>query len=212
MSTRAYREHLAAHPGRPIVEGESMYEGITTVEPVARRCADATIVRQVAYRAFQSGCCGYTYGAQGCWNNAWDYGDEATMWGDLPWYEGIDLEGAVHLGHLRRFYETFDWPSLRPDPEIFTTTSGVNERFYRPEVTADSARLTVLAYFGETYRNDEGVASLTGLPASSYLLRWFDPRLGEWLPALTSQTVDGRLALPPTPREGSDWMLAVTAA
>ena len=212
LSTRAYHDHRTAHPGRPLVEGESLYEGITTVEPVGRRTATATMVRQVAYRAIQSGCCGYTYGAQGCWNNAWDDGDLATAWGDLPWHQGVDLEGATHLGHLRRFYESLDWTVLRPAPHLFTTTSGIDATFYRPEVSADPQRRTAVVYFGETYRN-EGSAALTGLDATAvYHQRWCDPRSGTWLPGPQAVTpANGLIAIPDTPENNSDWLLVLTA-
>ena len=210
MSPRLYAEHLATHPCRPLVEGESMYEGITTVEPVARRTATATIVRQIAYRAIQSGCCGYTYGAQGCWNGAWDHEDTATSWGNLPWYEGVELPGGTQMGYLRRFYESLPWWSLRPDDETFATTSGENDAFYRPAVSADPSRRTIVAYFGETYRNDGGRSSFTGVDAGAYRLRWFDPRTGEWTDADTASVEEGALDLPPLPHDGADWVLVAT--
>lgn len=207
MSPRAYAEHFAEHPGRPLVEGESMYEGITTVEAVGRRTATATIVRQVAYRAIQSGCCGYTYGAQGCWNGAWDAEDTATSWGDLPWHEGVELPGGAQMGHLRRFYESLPWWTLRPADGLFATTSGENDRFYRPLVTADETRRTLVAYFGETYRNDEGTASLGRVADAGYALRWFDPRAGEWHDAGAVRAERGSIPLPALPYDGADWLL-----
>jgi len=116
LGTTHYRDHIAAHPGVPLVEGESLYEGLTTVEKSGRRTVTDTMVRQAAWRAIQSGCCGYTYGAQGCCNGAWDTQDMATTWGSLPWYDGIDLPGANQMGHLGRFYASRDWPALRPAP------------------------------------------------------------------------------------------------
>lgn len=77
MSASHYAEHFAQFPDTPVVEGESMYEGLISVEPISRRPVTDTIVRQIAYRAVQSGCCGYTYGAQGCWNGAWNHDTDA---------------------------------------------------------------------------------------------------------------------------------------
>jgi Protein of unknown function (DUF4038)/Domain of unknown function (DUF5060)/Putative collagen-binding domain of a collagenase len=211
LGTDAYRKHRAAYPGRPIVEGESLYEGITTMEPVGRRTATAMMVRQVAYRAILSGCCGYSYGAQGCWNNSWEYGDAATVWGDLPWYEGVDLEGGSQLGHLRWFFESVGWTKLRPAPEVFETKTGIAERYFPPAISADEDRETVIVYFGDNYRSHEGVATLVGLRNHRYHVRWFDPRVGNWLDDGVRATPHaGRLALPPTPGDGVDWVLAVT--
>ena len=208
MDPRAYREHLSRYPSTPLVEGESMYEGITTVEPVARRPATDTIVRQVAYRAFQSGCCGYTYGAQGCWNNAWEYRDSSSLWGDLPWHAGIDLPGAEQLGHLRRFYEAAGWSQFAPVDDIIDVGDPFNE-FYRPLVTATPDRRHAIVYFGETFRSSALAASLVDVPAGEYRRRWWDPVHGGFVADSRTHVEAGRLLLPPTPESGRDWILLV---
>jgi hypothetical protein len=206
MGTSHYGQHIATHPNRPLVEGESMYEGLTSVEYTGRRTVTDTMVRHVAYRAIQSGCCGYTYGAQGCWNAAWDREDGVSMWGDLPWHEGIDLPGAQQLGHLRRFYESLGWTALRPDPGAFVTENPFNAGLYRPDVTADADRRTVVAFLAETYRRGGGNASLVGLAETAYRLQWFDPRTGRFrLVADRALPVDGALSVPDKP-DDADWL------
>jgi hypothetical protein len=210
MSHRVYGEHLRAHGPRPLVEGESMYEGITTVEPLQRRTATDTMVRQIAYRAIQSGCCGYTYGAQGCWDNVWDEREEGTMWGRLPWFEGIDLPGGTQMGYLRRFYESLPWWTLRPDGTSFTTTDGENALFYPPAVSSDPDRCHIVVFFGETHR-DGGVEHLTGLSHQRYRVRWFDPRCGAWVHEEESRVEEGRILLPAQPDPSLDWVLVASA-
>lgn len=211
MRSAHYEEYFARAPETPIVEGESMYEGLTSVEYAGRRTVTDTMVRHVAYRAIQSGCCGYSYGAQGCWNGAWDAEDMSTLWGNLPWYEGVDLPGAEQLGHLRRFYEGLPWAGLRPAPELFSTGDVFNARLFRPLVTADDATRTVVAYFSETYRRGTGSASLVALKAGGYRLRWFDPRTGRYETILSGvAATEGRIALPDTPSD-SDWILLAQA-
>lgn len=210
MSPNAYREHLLRHRRRPLVEGESMYEGITTVEPLQRRTATDTMVRHVAYRAIQSGCCGYTYGAQGCWDNVWDASSGGTMWGSTPWFEGVDLPGAEQMGHLRRFYESMPWWTLQPDDETFSTTDGENALFYPPRVSADRERRHVVVYYGETHR-DGGEEYLSGLLPTRYALRWYDPRSGTWTQEDEGRAHEGRLRLPAQPDPTLDWVLAATA-
>jgi hypothetical protein len=51
-----YQEYFAAHSETPLVEGESLCEGLITVESAGRRPLTDTMVRQSAYRAMQSGC------------------------------------------------------------------------------------------------------------------------------------------------------------
>ena len=212
LSSDHYRDHLAAHPGTPLVEGESMYEGLISVEYAARRTVTDTMVRQVAYRAIQAGCCGYTYGAQGCWNAAWDRDHGATMWGDLPWYEGIDLPGADQLGHFRRFYEAIAWHRLRPAPQCFHSDDVFNTAIYPPAVTADPERRTIVMFFAETYRNDSAGAWVEGLADVPYDVRWFDPRSGVFTDAARAiQPDEARIALPSKP-DGQDWVLLVRSA
>ena len=211
MRADHYADYLAAHPGTPLVEGESMYEGLHSVEYVGRRPVTDTMVRHVAYRALQSGCCGYTYGAQGCWNAAWNREDGDSFWGDLPWYEGIDLPGADQLSHLRRFYELVGWTRLRPFMACFRSEYVFNNTIYAPLVTADPDMDTVVIFFGETYRTAAGSAALSLLKETSYALRWFDPRTGHFtVIEAQAHPVDGALPLPPKP-DGRDWVFLAEA-
>jgi len=211
LDTAHYRDYFAAHPGTPLVEGESLYEGLVTMESTGRRPVTDTMMRQAAYRAIQSGCCGYTYGAQGCWNAAWNRDDRATIWGDLPWYEGIDLPGGNQLGHLRRFYESLPWTRLRPAPECFTSESVFNSTIYAPQVTVDPETETVVIFFGETYRNGDGAAAISGLQDNPYTMKWFDPRTGQsHLIDDRAIPIDGTLPIPVKPDE-RDWVLYAQA-
>ncbi|NEN04951.1 DUF4038 domain-containing protein [Diaminobutyricibacter tongyongensis] len=209
MSSEHWTDHLAAHPGKPLIEGESFYEGLTSVEPNGRRPVTDTMVRQVAYRAFQSGCSGYTYGAQGSWNGAWDSESGKSMWGDLPWHEGVDLPGAEQMGFLRRFYESVDWTSLSPAPELYSTESWINSTMYRPHVASNATRDIISVYFGETYRHDDGDAAVEVSDEGTYRVEWFDPRTGTFESVYDAERAENRrlgLPCPPTP---GDWALLI---
>lgn len=207
-----YRDHLSRHPGTPLVEGESMYEGLLSVEYSGRRPVTDTMVRQIAYRAIQSGCCGYCYGAQGCWNAAWDRGDGKTMWGDLPWYDGVDLPGAEQMGHLRRFYERVGWQRLRPFAACVSSEYALNNTVYAPHVTASTEMDTVVIYFGEIFRSEEGETTLSLLRNGPYTLQWFDPRTGSYsIAEQRAQPTRGSLTLPCKP-DGRDWILIAQSA
>jgi hypothetical protein len=208
LSTAHYRDYFAAHPGTPLVEGESLYEGLTSVEYAGRRMVTDTMVRHVAYRAIQSGCCGYSYGAQGCWN-ASDDRDDVAGWGSLPWYEGVDLPGGEQMGHLRRFYGELPWTELRPT-DCFRSSSATNDLFYPPEVTATPDRSTVVVFLSENYRRGEGQAQVLGVPDAEYAIRWFNPRRGTWHDAAPTVPTAGRLNVPDKP-DNRDWLLVLRA-
>lgn len=209
MSSTHWTDHLASRPGKPLIEGESFYEGLTSVEPTGRRPVTATMVRQVAYRAIQSGCSGYTYGGQGCWNGVWDDSEPPSMWGAGTWASGVDLPGAAQVGHLRAFYTSLDWTALRAAPEMFRTGFWTNEYFYAPLVTADAERATVVAYFGETYRHDDDQSAIIGLAATPYRVDWYDPRTGAWIDVAMGEMPErGAISIPRPPADG-DWVLVL---
>ncbi|WP_052226509.1 apiosidase-like domain-containing protein [Microbacterium mangrovi] len=211
MRAHHWADHLAAHPGRPMVEGEAFYEGLRSVEYTGRRVVTDVMVRQVAYRAIQSGCCGYSYGAQGCWNGAWDDAEAQMMWGELPWYEGVDLAGAGQLGYLRRLYESLNWWELRPAHDLLLPSSSINSTFFPPLVTADEERRTILVYFAEAHRWGANAGTLRGLQSTAYRLEWFDPRTaGRSIVLDATPEADGTLIIPGPPG-GDDWILIARA-
>jgi len=210
MASSHWSEHLAAFPGKPLIEGEAFYEGLTSVEPTGRRRVTDTMVRQVAYRAMQSGCCGFSYGGQGCWNGAWDTETSASMWGELAWFEGVELQGATQMGHMRRFYESLEWTALSPASDVYDSRSWVNSSVYRPHVSATPARETLVVYFGETYRWDEPAGRLQGLPLQRFDGEWFDPRTADRITAFEDELpVDGAIDIPQAP-SSADWILLVS--
>ncbi len=109
--TKTYLDAYARQPVRPVIEGECDYEGIAAF-------TDADI-RNVAYRAIQSGTCGYTYGSQGLWYPTQNEEDKKTdNWGTpLVWWKALRRPGAVQLGYLRQLYASLDWWKLQPTPD-----------------------------------------------------------------------------------------------
>lgn len=162
-----YRRIYAEQPNLPVVEGEVTYEGIFGF-------SDA-VVRRNAYKALQSGCCGFTYGAQGLWYPTQDEADDKFKeWGATkPWWLAMRLPGAAQLRHLRDLYESADWPALEPcDAAEFVETSR--------ECFAKTDDHTIVLYISA------GEGSVTLKPAG-YTITRFDPRTGE---VNTSQALD----------------------
>ncbi len=185
---------------KPLIEGEANYEGFVrkTFE------ANAAAVRRSACTAIQSGCCGFTYGAQGLYAGVLDHNRPLTtaQWGPvLTWEEGLALPGGAQLQHLRACYESVAWWKLEPalaavEPpgDVLVKADGVN---------------TLLLYFPAGAKVSPS-ASLVRMPeGGSYLAEWFDLRTGKGAKLEVALTVkNDRLPLPHRPDE-QDWMLVL---
>ena len=219
-----YKDFIAAHPGKPFVEAECMYDGIQSNEAYAPRYVTPLIVRRPAYLCFQSGGCGYSYGANGVWELQYeaDTGAWGETWGSMAWYDGLELPGGDCMRILRDFYESVGWWKLRPIDEKITlyggfssieapsTFNSVELRMRAtPAFTADAEMRTVVGYYKPTCRNR---VKIRGLTAGSYTAKWFDPANGE--SALISCDVrpeDGAWMAPSKPGGREDRLLVLTA-
>lgn len=188
-----YATHRAAHPAKPFVEAEAMYEQVLTLEANGRRQATPALVRRAAYLAMQCGACGYTYGAQGMWHLQWDEPrpDEPSLgFGSFPpWYKAIDFPGADHMTIFRDFYESVGWHRLSPLPPacLAARANGIDVgqlgegglfAKYAPYVLADEEMSTVVAYYTDTNRT--AAAGFKTLSRSCYTAQWFDPATGRY--------------------------------
>lgn len=204
-----YREFFSEHAGKPFVEGESFYEGCSTLEEHGSRPVTPDMVRRVAYLVMQLGGCGYTYGAQGVWDCVWDetyFDDPASdvavgMFnrGHRTWKDGIDAPGAVQLGFWKRFYEDVRFWELAPYAE-----PGANPARWRkqPMVTVSERGDRLVAYYTEAARKP---LTVEGLEPGEWTWRWFDPRTGVWGDPV-SVALDGTWTLPTRP-DWQDWAL-----
>ncbi len=214
---KVYKDHFQKYPLTPFVEGEALYDGLTTIEDLERREVTARMVRIAAYTAMQSGACGYTYGAQGCWNAQWGPVDSEdphafTFWGSYPWYEGIFREGANSMKIMRDFYESIGWHRLSPmyncvELHNLETSEQLLIRS-TPPVMTDPETDVVTAYYKT---NAKDALRLKGLSKSFYKMQWFNPEEGTYMEISEKEkTVNGSLEIPAKPDE-KDWMLLLTA-
>ncbi|AEB07715.1 hypothetical protein Corgl_1616 [Coriobacterium glomerans PW2] len=202
-----YADFFADHPRKPFVEGEALYELCSTLEEMGcRKCTD-DMLRRVAYMTIQMGGCGYTYGAQGIWDNVWEKPAEPdpmmaifNRFG-VTWAEAVDAPGAAQMGYMRRFYEENRFWELvpyhmgAPEGNLFAKK--------RPLATVSSDLARIIAYYGDTARKGlviDGVAE-----GSIYRMRWFDPRTGVYRDGECAPATSGSVELPVKPDLG-DWL------
>ncbi len=181
MSPMMYKELREMYAGHPVIEGETTYEGIWSRELVPR-FVDADTFRRTSYLIMQMGGAGTTYGANGVWELQWEAGEGGIGWGDMAWYDGLELPGADQMTVLRDFYESVDWGTLSPLGEDRFTTGG---GFFGADLTGarsvyalgNDQMTTVVLYYQPT---SMPIYTITGLTAEKYALYEVNTETGEW--------------------------------
>lgn len=213
MHYNMYADFREKHPACPLVESEGYYEGATTNEIYARVVTPA-MLRRLAYTAMQCGGCGYTYGCNGIWELQWEAGIGGIGWGDMAWWDGLDLPGADQMTLFRAFYEGVGWHRLRPVNFLLRQRKAINQQLdllWQPLFTADDDLKTIVGYFSESNMK---TFTITTLPYKSYLVRWFDPATGAYQTVCEdARPVEGCWGLPMNPeaRTRTDAVLVMTA-
>lgn len=214
ISVRDFYDYRLTHPDKPFVEGESLYEFCSTLEENGSRLCTADMVRRVAYTAIQSGACGYTYGAQGIWDNVWEKPETPDPFNTfnrfgIPWYEAVDGIGAVQMGYMRKFYEEEHFETLKPIASSSISPFGISAEIdmFSPLATADIDRKHILVYYNEHTR---GGCRIEVPHNMAFHASWFNPQNGE-------RTEHGALLKPadglldcPGRTGGGDWVLVLS--
>ncbi|HPA16820.1 MAG TPA: DUF4038 domain-containing protein [Verrucomicrobiae bacterium] len=197
-----YRSVCAREPSKPVIEGEMNYEGFsrTNAPPLT---IDAAVIRMSAYGAVQSGCAGYSYGAQGLYAHITNpkLPGPTARWGPvLTWDQALELEGARHLAHLSGLYRSLSWWRLRPLPKAVDDSDAALAK-------TDGDGLCLI-YFLPSPKPRPAPSRLIGFgkPGISLTAQWFDPRTGQTTIAFPPAWDDNGLDLPPRP-DIQDWIL-----
>jgi hypothetical protein len=185
LNSTMYSEYRSMFPTMPLVESESLYEGIQSGESNGPRTVTPAMLRRIAYLCIQNGGCGYTYGACGIWELQWvAAGPDSfwSRWGSLAWFDGLELPGTNQLTILRDFYESVGWHRLRPVPELVTPSRQARNPELRvrnaPSFKADDDMRTIIGYYPST---SAAPVTIRTMSAQSYTARWFNPENGDYL-------------------------------
>ena len=204
-----YRTYWKEHGTKPFIEGESLYEYCSTLEENGTRLCTDAMLRRVAYMAVQTGGCGYTYGAQGIWDNIWEVSDinpdfNAFNKFGITWAKAIDGPGGAQMGYLKRFYEEHHFEEMVPyDPaEAEESISPFVNKLATATISRDKTR--ALIYYGAM---DGTSTPLAGLCDGIYAISWFDPRTGQTEKAEIQVEVRGKSCIMPKKPAAGDWML-----
>ncbi len=175
--------------------------------------------RAQGWISFLSGFCGYGYGAIDMWLYLSNYdvkrdshdGVEKITVADkaVHWSTAIEFPSAIQMGHMKKFFTSFDWWRLAP-------ILGEKNGDFLPKCDAWHAAKTdgAARKFAFYFHSRDAKNLLTGAITSArggrtYTARWFDTSSGEWSkPVKLARGKGGECALPPKP-DARDWALLV---
>ncbi|WP_246222509.1 DUF4038 domain-containing protein [Phytoactinopolyspora limicola] len=109
-SVGALHEALAHEPTKPVINGESCYEGIAGSSWQETQ-------RFLFWTHMLSGAAGHSYGAHGIW--AFNTPDLPGLFSGLAptWKDAAEFPGAAQLGVGRRLLLELPWHAFKPHPE-----------------------------------------------------------------------------------------------
>ena len=197
------QDYWLTAPAKPAVHYEPPYENFWT---------DAAGERTRAYTAFLSGFCGFGYGVAGIWDDTYSlppHRDSGTAYDPNPklWSDGLARASGDQMTYMERFFTGLEWWKLTPrfDVRSWGRFADANQT----RVASDGWKTVVVLFFSK----GTATGTLRGLnPNTRYTARWYDPRVGAFLPALdgVAPSADGEWTLPPRPDDG-DWVLLAQA-
>jgi len=165
----------------PFVLGESQYEGTGKIE---NDMGEPQIIRRQAYWTMLCGGAGAAYGS-----DLWGFPDN--------WREIMKYPGAYQMGYFRKFFDQISWWTLVPDVRHQAVVAGYGDWSGPDFVTTafSSDKRLMVSYIPQLTSITVDFSFLTG---NSFKVRFFDPRKGEFIKALTvTEKSVRRLISPP---------------
>lgn len=209
LSINDYKSFLKQYGNKPFIEGEALYEFCSTLEENGVRMCTDDMLRRVAYLTMQVGGCGYTYGAQGIWDNVWEKGQSNMMAifnrYDITWYEAIDGPGGYQMGLMKKFYEEQRFWEMYP---YIISEENMNDPFGKkmPIITVSKDKKRWILYYPETIRRS---SKIKGLNNEVYTMQWFNPRTGLYDEKVNEFKVENNTWEIPVKPDLKDWCLVL---
>ena len=201
----------------PWLEAEAKYEDIWEI-PTAQ-------TREIAYLAIMNGSFGYSYGAEGGWQDTWNSQDTYQTYDRLPtpWYKALNkVVGAEQMTHMKAFFTSLPWWKMELDTtSVKWSAERDDASVLKPTVNTAEDNAYVAIYYPLNDRSTnydvypDATGTLTGLdPSRTYTAKWFDTQSGKY--TLISSSVraaaDGSYVLPkPENISTNDCVFVMTA-
>ena len=194
-----------ANPVHPIINLEPNYENHMNFNSHLR--FDAHAVRRAAYWSLLcSPPAGVTYGAHGIWS--WETRPAVPMNHPdtgvaQPWFDAIHLPGSSNMKYLYELFTSLSWWTLLPVPALIVDQPGDRDAATFVAAARSQKRDWALLYFpvGQTVhlKVDELM--------SPNLVRWFNPRSGQWSGTSSLPTQESTIS----PPDNQDWIAWIGA-
>jgi hypothetical protein len=180
-------------PAKPMIDGESFYEGHPLCMDPSRGYSTAQQVRNGWYNSTFGGGAGVAYGHHSVWQ-MYQPGRNGVNGPLKYWHEALDEEAAADAVHLRTLLESRPVWSRIPDGGSGSGSAGVrftraNDGSYVMGYTTDGRPLTI---------------DLGRLSGDDARLWWFDPRTGS---ATEIEVLPSKGAVTRVPPLAGDWVL-----
>ena len=207
------KENRSLLPSKPVIQSEGWYEGFEDTNLFVQ--CNGSHIRWQAWVSYLCGAAGYIYGHGDVWgyfsklgdpNPKSETSDEHEMLG-----RGLNSEGALHLGHLRNFFDRIAWWKLKPRQDLVDTEGlfarEANQCYLRvPYCAAAPGELYVVYYPLGTGKKKKAIHLKPGF---EYFATWFNPRSGSFEDIQTPRLDEnGVWNVPPTPGP-LDWVLVI---
>lgn len=185
-------------PVKPVINQEPNYEHHVSYHQ--RQVFNAYHVRRACYWSLLvSPTAGVTYGHHGIWPWMEEAGvpaDHGKTGEAPPWHVSLLAEGAKNMRHLRTFFDSISWWTLRPAPDLLAEQPGNDDpnHFVAAASSAEDGLVVIYTPVGGTIQLTQPLQNA----------RWYNPRNGAWQEADGTKT-DNTAAFA-TP-DDTDWLL-----
>ena len=218
-------------PPKPVVEGESVYEGIQdelVYNDANAKRIQAVDVRRAAYCSSFAGAAGYAYGSHGVWNYrsaSTGRGGGSGLGVELSFKDALQREAGSQMQYLRALVESRPMLIRIPDQWLIVNDPLSTVDRIQACRASDGSYIFVYSSSGKPVRvrfRDKIHDNLTGKVARAY---WYDPRKGTSTPIGDfPKTEPGdrpadlrrgditREFTPPSSGPGIDWVLVIDDA
>jgi hypothetical protein len=194
----------ALTPVKPTMDAEPLYED----HPVCFNAkengySNASDIRRSAYLELFAGAHGHTYGCHNIWQ-MYEPKRQPVNGPLKPWYESLDLPGAIQMTYVRKLMESRPMLERVPDQSILAENFA---GFDHLQATRGKDYLFVYSQLGKPFTLNMG--KISGKRLKGY---WYNPRNGKALTAGNFANQQTQKFTPPTQGTANDWVLVLDDA